>query len=231
MMAHRPSPSRRRLAVVAAVAATTAIVTLQWRPDAPAVVWVAKPAATAALAALAFVTTPAVAQRYRWLLGAGLVASTAGDVLLMLPSDPFLAGLGAFLVAHLCYLGAFAQRGGWLRRKEGVVGFAAVATVVLSLVLPNVGGVLRAAIIGYVVVIALMAAQATSVLLEAPDDRSARLAAIGASLFVASDALLALDRFVMVMPARDVLVLAPYWLGQGCLALSVARPPAPALRL
>jgi uncharacterized membrane protein YhhN len=68
-------------------------------------------------------------------------------------------------------------------------------------------------------------------MLEDPESLAARWAAIGASLFVASDAVLALDRFVMPLPARDLLVLVPYWLAQGCLAASVQRPPPPTLRL
>ena len=225
------STSRRALLTLAALAALTTIGALLWWPEATRLVWITKPLATASLAALAWSTRAPVSPRYRALLGLGLTASLVGDVFLMLPGDRFLEGLAAFLVAHVCYLAACTVESAWLRHKAGVVGYAAVATVVLSLVLPVVGGVLRSAIIAYVIIIALMAAQATSRLLDAPDDRSARLAAIGASLFVASDALLALDRFVLIMPARDLLVLAPYWLGQAALALSVARPPAPTLRL
>ena len=38
---------------------------------------------------------------------AALVFSLAGDVLLMLPREQFVAGLSAFLVAHLCYIVGF----------------------------------------------------------------------------------------------------------------------------
>jgi uncharacterized membrane protein YhhN len=41
-----------------------------------------------------------------------LAPSLAGDALLMLPSNQFVAGLVAFLLAHLCYLGAFVRAGG-----------------------------------------------------------------------------------------------------------------------
>lgn len=225
-----PSP-RATLLLVAGLAATATIVGLTWLPDTPALVWFTKPVATASLAVLALRTSPPIASHYRSLVGLALLLSTVGDVLLMLPEDRFVAGLAAFLGAHVAYLAAFASRAALLRHRAGVIGYAAVATVVLALVLPVVGGLLRSAIIAYVIVIALMAAQATSWMLDAPTDRSARLAAVGASLFVASDALLALDRFVLIIPARDVLVLTPYWLGQACLALSVARPPAPSLRL
>jgi uncharacterized membrane protein YhhN len=225
------APLRAGLALAALLAAGVAIGALTLAPDRPVLVWVAKPLATLLLLVLAATTRHALSSRYRTLVTLGLTASLAGDVLLMLPDDRFMAGLVAFLVAHVAYLAAFASRAPLLRHRSGVVGYAAVATVVLALVLPAVGGTLRTAIIGYVIMIALMAAQATSWLLDEPLSRAARLAAIGASCFVASDALLALDRFVLIVPARDLLVLAPYWVAQACIALSVERPPPPSLRL
>src|SRR4051794_41583322 len=44
--------------------------------------------------------------RRGWFVAA-LVFSLAGDVFLMLPRDLFVAGLSAFLVAHLCYIAGF----------------------------------------------------------------------------------------------------------------------------
>lgn len=226
-----PAGARTGLTLAASLAAAVAIGTLTVAPDRPALVWVAKPLATLLLLLLAATTRRALSSRYRGLITLGLAASLAGDVWLMLPDDRFLAGLASFFVAHVAYLAAFTSRAPLLRHRSGVVGYAAVATVVLALVLPAVGGSLRTAIVGYVVIIAFMAAQATSWLLDEPASRAARLAAVGASLFVASDALLALDRFVFTIPARDLLVLAPYWAAQACLAWSVQEPPPPALRL
>ena len=50
--------------------------------------------------------------RYGRLICVGLLCSLAGDVLLMLPRDRFVAGLGAFLLAHVCYIGAFSRPAG-----------------------------------------------------------------------------------------------------------------------
>ena len=44
---------------------------------------------------------------YKYMIITGLVFSLAGDVFLMLPSDRFVAGLVAFLIAHLFYIAAF----------------------------------------------------------------------------------------------------------------------------
>src|SRR3989441_7334022 len=64
--------------------------------------YVAKPATLLALLVYAGSGHPSP-----WLVAA-LAFSLLGDVFLMLPADLFLAGLAAFLVAHLAYIGAFA---------------------------------------------------------------------------------------------------------------------------
>ena len=62
-----------------------------------ALVYVAKPLATLAILALAALAAPQAEPGVaRWIL-LGLAFSLAGDVLLMLPSDRFAAGLASFL--------------------------------------------------------------------------------------------------------------------------------------
>jgi uncharacterized membrane protein YhhN len=168
---------------------------------------------------------------YRLLVSLGLLTSVVADVLFTRTTDPFLAGLAVSLVSVLLFFAAVAGRASLLRYKAGVVGYAAVATVVLALVVPVVGGAMRAALIAHVIALALTASQAASWMLEDLSARSARLAAFGMSCLVASHAVLVLDRFVFILPARDLLVLVPYWIALACLALSVERPPPPALRL
>src|ERR1700731_2785839 len=73
--------------------------------------WAGQPAFKALMAvllAVAAVAHPIVRER-RWLMPA-LVFSAVGDFLLAIPwwALSFVGGLGAFLVAHLCYLGALA---------------------------------------------------------------------------------------------------------------------------
>ena len=63
--------------------------------------YVAKPATLLALLVYA-----AFGHASPWLVAA-LAFSLLGDVFLMLPADLFLAGLAAFLIAHLAYVGAF----------------------------------------------------------------------------------------------------------------------------
>ena len=96
---------------VATFAATLALGWGEYRGP-RALVYAAKPLATLLILALACLAPAGADPRVaRWIF-LGLVCSLAGDVLLMLPSDRFAAGLASFLVAHLCYIAAFTRRGG-----------------------------------------------------------------------------------------------------------------------
>ncbi len=168
---------------------------------------------------------------YACWIAIGLVLSTAGDIFLMLPFDGFVFGLGSFLLAHLAYLWALRQRGGGWRVRWPVAVYAVVASYVLARLWPGLPNELKLPVVVYVIALAGMAAQAASVWRQHRDSAS-RVAALGGAFFVASDALLALDRFSAPMPHASVSVLATYWIAQTCIASSVvafrdARSPRP----
>jgi uncharacterized membrane protein YhhN len=190
-------------------------------------VYVFKPLATLLVIALATVDTRAFAHPYRTWVVAGLIASLVGDVLLMLPQDLFLPGLGAFLVAHLCYLRAFTRDGRFTAVLATGVPLVAAAGGALTLMWTGLGG-LRVPVIAYVTVIVLMAWQALERWRQG-SHVGARLAGVGALLFMASDAALGIARFRGVFPGSAVFVLATYYAAQYLIASSVrARvPPAP----
>ncbi len=77
--------------------------------------------------------------------------------------------------------------------------------------------------IAYVVVLVAMAAQAVARWRAHPGPQT-RMAAIGGVLFVASDALLATDRFRAPIAAASLWVLATYWAAQWGIAQSVRAP-------
>jgi len=72
---------------------------------------------------------------------------------------------------------------------------------------------LRGPVAAYVVVIALMAAQALG-RASARGDRASVLVAVGACCFMLSDTLLALNRFVTPLPMAQLGVLATYYVAQ-----------------
>jgi uncharacterized membrane protein YhhN len=156
---------------------------------------------------------------------AGLVASLAGDVALLWPQAGFLPGLLSFLLAHLAYLRAFTR----VRPLAATVGpflaYAAIAGTILWQLWPGVPGALRGPVLAYVVCLAAKGAQA-AVLWRAGVPRGGVLA-LGGALFVASDALLAWNRFAAPLPAASLLILATYWSAQACIAAWLAPQVRP----
>jgi uncharacterized membrane protein YhhN len=156
---------------------------------------------------------------YQEALLAGLLFSLAGDVFLMLPSDRFALGLASFLVAHLCYIAAFATDASLAASAAALLPFAVAAAIVYRLLWPKLGR-LKIAVLAYVVVIVVMAWQATLRWLVIGEP-GALLACIGASLFVISDGALAINRFHRPFRAAQALVLGTYFTAQWLIALSI----------
>ncbi len=184
----------------------------------------AKPLATIGVIAWAATRGASEPRLRRWLL-IGLVLSLIGDVALLWPKEGFLPGLIAFLLAHLAYIAGFCgvQRLG--ARRLPFVAYAAVAGIILALLWPGVPAALRVPVVLYVVCLASMAAQAAVLWLAArgkPDETRWRRAAIGGVLFVASDALLATNRFAGPLPLAPLWILSTYWLAQWCIAHALA---------
>lgn len=189
--------------------------------------YIGKPLATLSILWLARSAQPAVDTRYRRAVLAGLVLSLVGDVCLMLPGDRFVPGLVAFLLAHVCYIVAFAPGSSGKARVLAFLVVAAIAAGNLAGLLPRVDAALKIPVLAYVAVLATMAAfalaRAWTPTVARALPRSARLAAVGAVLFMVSDSLLAWDRFAGGVPAPALLVLGTYYAAQWCIARSVQR--------
>ena len=170
------------------------------------------------IAAVLWISPPGESRYPMWIL-LGLLCSLAGDVFLMLPRDRFVAGLASFLLAHVAYVVAFTS-GVPLGTAPGILVPAALpGGVVLALLWSRLGA-LRGPVAIYVVVITLMAWQATARVWTLHTGAAA-LAACGAACFVASDALLALNRFRTPFRSAQALVMGTYVVAQWLIALSV----------
>lgn len=169
--------------------------------------YLAKPAALAFLILFA-----ALGEDVTWVLVAALVLSLLGDVYLMLPDALFPAGLVAFLLGHFGYIAAFdATRG------SRFVWFLIVAGASLPLALRILRAVreppLRLGVGIYMATISLMVASAIA--------SGSLVAALGALLFFASDAMIALRRFVTPFSGDRLGVIVTYHLGQLLLVLAL----------
>lgn len=156
----------------------------------------------------------------------GLLASLAGDVFLLWPQRGSVPGLVSFLIAHLAYLFAFS---GGLRRGPAIaptLGYAAFSIVVLGLLWRSIPDALHGPVAVYVAALAAMAALAASMAMRAKRRAPAyasysQAAAIGAGLFVISDATLAINKFAGPLPLASVWVLTTYWFAQWLIASSI----------
>lgn len=190
--------------------------------------WIGKPLTTALIFALAWRAWPAQSPWYRRGVLAGIACSLLGDVLLMLPGDLFVPGLLAFLCAHLCFIVAFADDCRLAARPAAWLAMLGVGALNLYLLWDAIATPLRLPVIVYVVVLAGMAGQAlvrAQVFAQGGDVRAAaaRLAALGALVFMLSDSLLAWDRFRGPLPLASLWVLSAYYFAMWLIARSVQR--------
>lgn len=167
------------------------------------------------------------AARQRQLIRIGLGLSLLGDVFLLWPAQGFLPGLLSFLLAHLAYIAAFCVPLRFAARPAAFVVYAGLAAAILWQLWPGIPGALRGPVLAYVLCLASMAAQAAAwwrASVGRPDERLARSAALGGVLFMASDSLLAFNKFAVPLPLSSLWILLTYWSAQWCIANSLRGP-------
>ncbi len=169
--------------------------------------------------------------KFRKLIVGGLFFSFIGDVLLMFQAGSsryFALGLGAFLIAHICYLWAFTKvylqnhqvelikKQGWIMiliLGYGIFFFRAIKEHL---------GKMAGPVIAYITVISLMLLLAVN-RYGRVGTVSFWLIAIGALLFVASDSLLAWNKFMHHLTGAHILIMGTYGIAQLCIMLGALR--------
>ena len=185
-----------------------------WRLPAGAVLtgqfW-AQPVAKASMAVLLAVAALShpIARERRWLIAA-LLLSAAGDFFLAIPWWPpaFVCGLGSFLLAHLCFLGALLPL-----CSRGAGSVAPARLLLIAMVAAGFVGMLtrfwpaliaQNLTVPVVLYMAVLAAMVSAALL-------ARLptvwTAVGAMLFAVSDGMIGVGQFVLGSQALEL----PIW--------------------
>lgn len=160
-------------------------------------------ALAAVLLAGAALTHP-IARERRWLIGA-LLFSAAGDFLLAMPwwEPSFVLGLGAFLIAHLCFLAALIP----LVSHSGPRLAAAAVTVLACVALlvwfwPRLlDEGMAVPVTLYIAVLGAMVCAALLARLPTP------WTALGAVCFAVSDGMIGISKFVLDSEALAV----PIW--------------------
>jgi uncharacterized membrane protein YhhN len=164
----------------------------------------------------------------------GAAMSVAGDIFLMVPRDLFIAGLAAFLIAHLAYIV------GLNPTPPPVNAFTLIAAIILGLIVWRAyarlakglaargAAALRLPVLAYAVVISLMLLSASVTLIRPEWSRAhAALVAGGALFFWISDLTLAWDRFVAPVARADLKVIVTYHVAQFGILLGAVLHFAP----
>jgi len=165
---------------------------------------------------------------YRNRLAAGLALSLVGDDLI---EGSFVAGLAAFLLAHVAYVAAFladTTRPRLLR----AVPIALYGAGMTAFLWPGLGD-MRPAVVAYVVAICTMVWRAAARVGHSGAPRPGEWAGLaGAILFALSDTLIALDRFHAPVPYGRIPIILLYWAGQLGIAYSARarRDPPEAVK-
>jgi len=142
----------------------------------------------------------------------------AGDIFLKLPlAHGFLAGLSAFLIGHLLFAYFFYQWAYWLPRKtNALVMLVAMMFGICALLLPQTGQLLWP-VSAYLLVISAMAA--TAILAT----KRSKLLVCGAAIFMLSDTMIVINKFVVPVPFEHVLIMFSYYLALYLLAIGIIR--------
>jgi len=166
-----------------------------------------------------------------WLLIAAWVFSWFGDVVLMFTGiNYFLAGLVGFLITHLLYTGAFTMvrdRSAipLLKRKIWLlIPLLAYLAGLMCLVFPAIGEDMKVPIVIYSIVIGVMVISALN-RHGRVSDSSFALVFGGALIFMLSDSLIAVNKFLChgTLYMAGVWIMSTYIAGQYLIAKGMLR--------
>jgi len=163
------------------------------------------------------------------LLGGAVALSALGDFLLGVRrlgsldgESLFLLGLGSFLLAHLVYIALFRKYQALVWWKPGPARVWGVLAILVALgsvlgILQQSLGTMLIPVVVYSLVLSCMAISAMLADLGNP------LAGIGALLFIASDAMIAINRFRGPFHGNEPLIWITYYSAQFLILRGVER--------
>lgn len=140
-----------------------------------------------------------------------LLFSMGGDVLLEM--DLFVPGLSSFLLAQFLYGSLFLRfHSNWSANYQ-ISLLLVGASLVMAYVMWNYAGDMRLPVIAYLLVITFMGLSANTSTIKG--------VTLGAAVFILSDSIIAINRFVMEVPAADWLIMISYYVAQFLLVTCV----------
>jgi len=183
---------------------------------------VAKPLLLIVLLAYFYVSLEGRSTQITRLITWGLIFSWIGDVLLMFEGQNslfFMGGLGAFLTTHVLYILAFkaavtdSSKSIFKTRMVAIVPFILIGGYFYYELYPTLN-VLKVPVAVYTIVIITMVIFALN-RIGSVSVASFRLVYYGAIIFMVSDLLLAINKFLIPFDYAGVYIIGTYILAQG----------------
>lgn len=175
---------------------------------------------------LEFISPSLLLEFSRWLL-AGLLLCLFGDIVLGIH---FEGGMGAFLIGHFCYISAFRKLAVFHPLSIGlfIILFLVFIFFYSSLLKTNKNSNVHNTNLSIFIIVlfliygtVILVMVSIAFMLPFTIGTFGILPAIGASLFVISDLILARNILIRVTPLSDAVSLYSYYAGQFALAMSV----------
>ncbi len=200
------------------------VILAQWIKT-PVLAYIAKPLLMVSLATFFYFNVKDTFNTFAKLILVALLLSCIGDTFLLFQSDPhnyFVPGLASFLLAHIVYSYAFLRYplSGNLKQHLGIFTtkphliLPFIAYLLLFMyVLHNDLGTLLVPVAIYAIVINFMALAALS-RWHRVSDYSFSMVFWGALIFVLSDSIIAINKFLTSIPFDNIFIMSTYCLAQ-----------------
>jgi uncharacterized membrane protein YhhN len=190
-------------------------------------VYIAKPLVVISLVLYFLAATRKTENGFIKIIVSALIFSWLGDLALMFDSfdqRAFIIGLLAFLFAHLRYIRFFSivRMGEKIKLKPGLIAIVTVYYAVLIFFLYDHLYKMKLPVIVYGLIISIMFLLALHMLFIR-NKEAGKMMMTGALLFVASDSVLAINKFYQPFEMAGILIMLTYGLAQLFITLGAAR--------
>jgi uncharacterized membrane protein YhhN len=199
---NRMTAVQKTLLYIFAAFATIFIAALPFQPYAGNFAIKAIPAIS--LAVLALITASRMTGK---LLFVSLLFCAAGDVALELEAGKyFIVGLGLFLIAQIMFIVTFSRDFKMQRSRIPIIVILAIYALAIAAIMTPSLREMAIPVYCYLVVITLMG------IFAALRGAKNKFTLYGAASFIVSDSIIAINKFMMPVPAADYIVMITYYL-------------------
>jgi uncharacterized membrane protein YhhN len=141
------------------------------------------------------------------LLFVSLLFCAAGDVALELEAGKyFIVGLGLFLIAQIMFIVTFSRDFKMQRSRIPIIVILAIYALAIAAIMTPSLREMAIPVYCYLVVITLMG------IFAALRGAKNKFTLYGAASFIVSDSIIAINKFMMPVPAADYIVMITYYL-------------------